>query len=109
MHFVPHVAALIGVEPLGIEVLPSLGEPLGARARPTEFRLQPHEDRAVQLGAFVSVADHLAGEDRERAIYLWERRGRRTSGPKPVRLKRDDWPVADPTLKEARAAFLKFL
>ena len=38
------------------------------------------DDRAVLLGAFLAVADRLAGEDRERAIELWGRRGRRALG-----------------------------
>lgn len=38
------------------------------------------DDRAVLLGAFLAAADRLAGEDRERAIELWGRRGRRALG-----------------------------
>ncbi len=35
------------------------------------------DDRAVLYGAFLAVADRLGGDDRERALDLWERRGRR--------------------------------
>ncbi len=35
------------------------------------------DDRAVLLGAFLAVADKLQGEDREQAITLWRRRGKR--------------------------------
>lgn len=38
------------------------------------------DDRAVLLGAFLAVADRLKGEDRERALLLWRRRGRRAFG-----------------------------
>ncbi len=34
-------------------------------------------DRAVLYGAFLAVADWLGGEDRERALVLWGRRGHR--------------------------------
>jgi hypothetical protein len=35
------------------------------------------DDRAVLLGAFLTVAKKLQGEDREQAITLWRRRGQR--------------------------------
>lgn len=35
------------------------------------------DDRAVLYGAFLAVADRLGGEDRERALMLWGRRGHR--------------------------------
>ncbi len=49
------------------------------------------DDRAVLLGAFLAVADGLAGEDRERAIELWGRRGRRALGAEAMRPKRADF------------------
>lgn len=36
-----------------------------------------NDDRAVLYGAFQAVADRLTGEDREQALLLWSRRGRR--------------------------------
>jgi hypothetical protein len=35
------------------------------------------DDRAVMLGALLAVAAKLQGEDREQAIILWRRRGKR--------------------------------
>jgi hypothetical protein len=35
------------------------------------------DDRAVLLGAFLVVADKLQGDDREQALTLWRRRGKR--------------------------------
>ena len=35
------------------------------------------DDRAVLLGAFLTVAAKLQGEEREQALTLWRRRGRR--------------------------------
>jgi len=35
------------------------------------------DDRAVLLGAFLAVAAKLNGEEREQALTLWRRRGRR--------------------------------
>ena len=35
------------------------------------------DDRAVLYGAFLAAADRLGGEDRERALMLWGRRGHR--------------------------------
>jgi Conjugal transfer protein TraD len=35
------------------------------------------DDRAVLLGAFVAIATKLRGEEREQAITLWRRRGKR--------------------------------
>ena len=36
-----------------------------------------NDDRAVLYGAFLAVEDRLKGEDRERALLLWRRRGHR--------------------------------
>jgi len=36
-----------------------------------------NDDRAVLYGAFLAVADRLSGEDRDRALLLWGRRGHR--------------------------------
>ena len=35
------------------------------------------DDRAVIYGGLLAVADRLKGDDREQAIMLWRRRGRR--------------------------------
>jgi hypothetical protein len=35
------------------------------------------DDRAVMLGAFLAVAAKLQGEEREQAIMLWRRLGKR--------------------------------
>lgn len=35
------------------------------------------DDRAVLYGAFQAIADRLTSEDREQALLLWGRRGRR--------------------------------
>jgi hypothetical protein len=35
------------------------------------------DDRAVMFGAFVAIAAKLRGEERERALLLWRRRGKR--------------------------------
>lgn len=35
------------------------------------------DDRATLYGAFLTVADKLQGDDREQALMLWQRRGRR--------------------------------
>lgn len=35
------------------------------------------DDRAVLLGAFLAIAGKLQGEEREQAITLWRRRGKR--------------------------------
>ena len=35
------------------------------------------DDRAVLLGAFLAVADKLRDDEREQALTLWRRRGRR--------------------------------
>lgn len=36
------------------------------------------DDRAVMLGAFLAIADKLAGDERHHALTLWRRRGKRT-------------------------------
>jgi hypothetical protein len=38
------------------------------------------DDRAVLLGAFLAIAAKLQGDEREQAITLWRRRGRRAFG-----------------------------
>jgi hypothetical protein len=35
------------------------------------------DDRAVMLGAFLAIAAQLQGDEREQAITLWQRRGKR--------------------------------
>lgn len=35
------------------------------------------DDRATLYGAFLTVADRLRGEERERALSLWRRKGQR--------------------------------
>lgn len=35
------------------------------------------DDRAVIYGGLLAVAERLKGDDREQALLLWERRGRR--------------------------------
>jgi hypothetical protein len=35
------------------------------------------DDRAILLGSFLAVADKLQGEEREQALTLWRRRGKR--------------------------------
>lgn len=35
------------------------------------------DDRSVLLGAFLSLTDQLAGEDRAGMLALWRRRGKR--------------------------------
>ena len=35
------------------------------------------DDRAVMLGAFLAVADKLQGDERDHALTLWRRRGKR--------------------------------
>jgi hypothetical protein len=35
------------------------------------------DDRAVLLGAFLAVTDKLQGDEREQALTLWRRRGKR--------------------------------
>ncbi len=39
------------------------------------------DDRAVLLGAFLAVAAKLQGDEREQALTLWRRRGRRAFEP----------------------------
>lgn len=39
------------------------------------------DDRAVLLGAFLEIADTLAGENDEQTIALWWRRGSRAFKP----------------------------
>ena len=35
------------------------------------------DDRATLYGAFLTVADRLRGEQREQALALWQRKGKR--------------------------------
>jgi hypothetical protein len=35
------------------------------------------DDRAVILGALLAVADKLQGDEREKALVLWKRKGKR--------------------------------
>ena len=35
------------------------------------------DDRATLFGAFLTVADKLRGEDREQALIMWKRKGKR--------------------------------
>jgi hypothetical protein len=35
------------------------------------------DDRATLYGAFLTVADRLRGEDRGKALALWQRKGKR--------------------------------
>lgn len=35
------------------------------------------DDRSVLLGAFLAIAAKLQGEEREQALVLWRRRGKR--------------------------------
>ena len=35
------------------------------------------DDRATLYGAFLAVADRLRGEEREQALALWQRKGKR--------------------------------
>jgi len=35
------------------------------------------DDRAVLLGAFLSLTDQLAGDERAKLLMLWRRRGKR--------------------------------
>ncbi|MFW2446799.1 conjugal transfer protein TraD [Qipengyuania citrea] len=39
------------------------------------------DDRAVLLGAFLGIAAKLRGVEREQALILWRRRGRRAFQP----------------------------
>ena len=43
------------------------------------------DDRAVLLGAFLAIADKLQGEEREQALTLWRRRGKRAFTQEAVR------------------------
>lgn len=36
------------------------------------------DDRATLCGAFLTIAAKLRGEDREQALVLWKRKGKRT-------------------------------
>jgi hypothetical protein len=38
------------------------------------------DDRAAMLGAFLTITDTLQGEEREQALLLWKRKGKRAFG-----------------------------
>ncbi|SFK37592.1 Conjugal transfer protein TraD [Sphingomonas sp. NFR04] len=44
------------------------------------------DDRAVLLGLMIEAAATLQGDDRERALTLWRRRGRRTFADSDAKL-----------------------
>jgi hypothetical protein len=46
------------------------------------------DDRAVLLGAFLAVAAKLQGEEREQALTLWRRRGKRAFNTNDIYEKR---------------------
>lgn len=48
---------------------------LGGLVAKARLDVLANDDRAVLYGAFQAVADRLSGEDRERALLLWGRRG----------------------------------
>jgi hypothetical protein len=50
---------------------------LGGLVRKAELIELTDDDRAVLFGAFLAVAAKLQGEEREQALALWRRRGRR--------------------------------
>jgi hypothetical protein len=53
---------------------------LGGLVQKTGLVELTDDDRAVLLGAFLAVADKLQGEERDNALTLWRRRGRRAFG-----------------------------
>jgi Conjugal transfer protein TraD len=50
---------------------------LGGLIQKAELIELTDDDRAILLGAFLAVADKLQGEEREKALTLWRRRGER--------------------------------
>jgi Conjugal transfer protein TraD len=50
---------------------------LGGLVQKAELIELTDDDRAVLLGAFLAIAAKLQGDEREQAITLWRRRGRR--------------------------------
>ncbi|WP_246263254.1 conjugal transfer protein TraD [Parasphingopyxis algicola] len=48
------------------------------------------DDRAVLYGAFLAVAGKLSGEQREQAITLWRRRGKRAFKAEAEKAKRNE-------------------
>lgn len=52
-----------------------------------------NDDRAVLYGAFQAVADRLGGEDREQALLLWGRRGRRAFDAEARAVNADQTPT----------------
>ncbi|MFA5970662.1 MAG: conjugal transfer protein TraD [Sphingomonas sp.] len=42
------------------------------------------DDRAALYGAFLTLADMLRGEDREQALALWKRKGKRAFASETV-------------------------
>ena len=47
------------------------------------------DDRATLLGAFLAVAAKLRGEDREQALALWKRKGKRAFESEPRQTPND--------------------
>lgn len=50
---------------------------LGGLVRKAGLIELTNDDRGVLLGAFLATADKLKGDDREQALTLWRRRGKR--------------------------------
>jgi Conjugal transfer protein TraD len=50
---------------------------LGGLVQKAELIELTDDDRAVLLGAFLAIAAKLQGDEREQAITLWRRRGKR--------------------------------
>ncbi|WP_246263526.1 conjugal transfer protein TraD [Parasphingopyxis algicola] len=48
------------------------------------------DDRAVLYGAFLGLAGKLSGEQREQAIMLWRRRGKRAFKADVEKTKRNE-------------------
>jgi hypothetical protein len=42
------------------------------------------DDRATLYGAFLTVAAKLRGDEREQALTLWKRKGKRAFDEKPI-------------------------
>jgi hypothetical protein len=50
---------------------------LGGLVAKAELVELTDDDRAALLGAFLTLADRLRGPERDQALLLWRRRGRR--------------------------------
>lgn len=48
---------------------------LGGLVAKARLDVLANDDRAVLYGAFLAIAGRLSGEDRERVLLLWSRRG----------------------------------